>query len=169
VCLASRLRTTEAILHQPPYAFMAYTRTAAPVTTTTTSTTKIKTETTATTYPDTEKVAVACTFPFPLNSNHLHEVTVFWDVTSVRTFQVSSQASHRHAALWWTSLLSAAALLIAGYFRSVVRLPTHSLRNTFFPRRPDILSQRLLWLQTDVLWPPRTYANKLQFKIGVWL
>jgi len=128
-----------AIFHQPPYAFMACTRTTAPVmTTTTSSTAKIKTETTATTYPDAEKVAVACIFPFPLNSNRLHEVTVFWVVTSVCTSQVSSQASHHHgkptSGTVMNVVLSAAAMLSAGYFRSVVRLATHCLRNTFSPQ-----------------------------------
>jgi hypothetical protein len=49
--------------------------------------------------PTLKKVAVACTFPFPLHSNHLHEVTGFWDVTSVCTSQVSNQASHRNGNL----------------------------------------------------------------------
>jgi len=119
-CLVSRLRITGAILHQPPYPFMACTRTTAPLMTTTTSTTKIKTETTTTTYPDAQNVAAACIFPFPLHSNHLHEVTVFWVATSLCTSRVSSQASHRHgnptSGTVMNVVLSAAAMLIAGTF-----------------------------------------------------
>jgi hypothetical protein len=55
-----------------------------------------------------------------LHSNHLHEVTVLWDVTSVCTSLVSSQASHRHGNLTSGTVinvvLSASAMLIAGTF-----------------------------------------------------
>ena len=75
VCLVSRLRMTGAILHHPPYAFMACTRTTAPVMTTSTK------KNSDDDIPVLNKtVAVAYTFPFPLHINNLHEFYVLLTV-----------------------------------------------------------------------------------------